>query len=414
MKKPLKILLISIAALAIVGGVAGVVFGTNNTIRTWFDEKVNGNNSGISYPSYDEDDFNNSSSGGNTSSDSGNTSGGNTSSDNTPGGNNSGNQGGNSQSNPGDDSGGSGSGSGGESQNPPLDPGDYDDENCEIILSKSKIYLEKSDLTSDTSTPFSATIDGNPSDDRLLWWPLSNAHLSISKTVTESGEELTVTSAFFNETQYIRVCMLANTNIYKDLPVVYVNDFTKMEMVGMGIFSSPTSGSSKAMCSATTYQPSASEKTWTDHAGTYFHCDPLYRSQSGWYSTPEVALEEGHMIEVTASPGAAVYIKSLTHTHSKDDFYVMREDHEFNPREQETFTVAEFTDIEFDSTALFYEDYGSDWQIYFMLEVPSDFEGQTGTVVLTLMNQWYYAIHFNAYHGVTSNTLNETEVSFEA
>ena len=69
MKKPLKILLISIAALAIVGGVAGAVFGTNNSIRSWFDEKVNGNDSGISYPSYDDSDFNNPSSGGNSSSD---------------------------------------------------------------------------------------------------------------------------------------------------------------------------------------------------------------------------------------------------------------------------------------------------------------------------------------------------------
>lgn len=407
MKKPLKILLISIAALAIVGGVAGAVFGTNNSIKSWFDEKVNGNDSGISYPSYDDSDFNNPSSGGNSSSDSGN---------NSSGGNCSENQGGNSQSNPGDDSGGSGSGSGSGQQdpNPPVDPGNHDDENCEIVLSKSRIFLQKNDLTSVTSEPFSASIEGNPSDDRLLWWPLSNAHLSISKTVTEPDEELTVSSAYFNETQYIRVCMLANTNIYKDLPVIYANEFTKMDFEGIGIFSSPTSGSSKAICSYSSYEPSASAKTWTDHAGTYFHCDSLYRSQRGWYSTPEVALEAGHICEVTASPGAAIYIKSQTHTRSQDNFYVMNEEHEFNSHDQSTFTVDEFTDIEFESTGLFYDDYASDWYVFFMLQIPNDFEGQTGTVVLEIMDQWYYAIHFNAYHGVTSNTLNETEVSFEA
>lgn len=410
MKKTLKVLLISIASIALIGGIAGAVFGTNNAIKSWIDEKINGSDSGISYPSYNDSDFQDqgSNTGGNSSSDSGNSSQGGQSGGNSQGSD----SGGNSQ---GSDSGGNSQGSGGgNEQNPPAPEGDYDNENCEIIFSKSKIYLEKSDLSSDTSAPFSASIEGNPSDDRLLWWPLSNAHLSISKTVTEPGEELTVTSAYFNEIQYIRVCMLANTNIYMDLPVTYVNDFTKMEFLGIGIFSNTTSGSSKAICDATSYQPSAKEKTWTDHAGTYFHCEPLHREQSGWYSTPEVALEEGHICEVTASPGAPVYIKSRTHTHSSSNFYVMREEHEFDTHDQDTFTVTEYTDIEFDSTGLFYSSYGSDWDMYFMMVVPSDFEGKTGTVVFTLMNQWYYAIHFNAYHGVTTNTLNETEVSFEA
>lgn len=413
MKKGFKIILASLGSIALLAGIAGAVYGSNSNIKNWIDNKINEDNS-VNYPDYHDNDFGNNSS---SSSDSGSTSQDSQTGSQTSGGSNSGSQSSgdnsgssNSGGNQGGNSGGTSGGNnqGGSSQG---NTTSYDDVNCTITLSKSKIYLEKANLSEDTSIPFSANIVGNPSDSRLLWWPLSNQYLSISKTVTQPNETLTVTSAYFNTTQYIRVCMLANTSIYADLPVVYVNDFTKMDFEGIGIFAAGT-GTSKALCDSTTLSSSAKAKTWTDNAGTYFHCEPLYRSQMGWYSTPEVALEEGHICEVTASPGAEVYIKSRTHTHSSSNFIVMREADEFNGTIQSTWTVAQFTDIQFAMTELRYSDFGSDWDIFFKMKLPADFEGKTGTVVLKLMNQWYYAIHFNAYYGVSSGSLNETSVDF--
>ena len=184
---------------------------------------------------------------------------------------------------------------------------------------------------------FSASIEGNPSDDRLVWYPINGNILSVSKTITESEESLTVSASYFNTTQYVRVAMIANPSIYEDLPVTYVNNIKNSELISVGIFNKAGT-SVQSSCGLTSYEPSARPTTWTDHDGTYFYCEKIYRPNDKWYSNPALAMEEGCMIEVTASPGAYIDFKGRIETYKRADTPIFSPEYQFNGADQTTFT----------------------------------------------------------------------------
>lgn len=385
MKKVVKVLLISLGAIALVAGVSGAVYGSSSSLRNWIEKHTttptvtdSSQTSSTSGPSED------SSQPGSSSSEHGSSSENNGSSSENPG----------SNTDP------------GSSQT----PGEYDDENCSISLSTNHIYLRNNSLTETESDEFSASIEGNPSDDRLVWYPINGNILSVSKTVTESEETLTLSASYFNTTQYVRVAMVANPAIYEDLPVTYVNNIKSSEFISVGIYNKAGT-SVQASCNCTSYEPSAKTTTWTDHDGTYFFSEKIYRPNDRWYGNPALAMEQGCMLEVTASPGAYIDFKGRVETYKKADIPIFAPEYQFTGADYTTFTVSEYTDINFASSYVYYQSYADLWDIHYRLQLPLDFEGQTGTVVLKLQD-WYYAIHFNAYHGVTSLNGVEENVDF--
>ena len=391
MKKVVKVLLISLGAIALVAGISGAVYGSSSSLRNWIDKHTTTPSvTETSQTSSTSDSSEDSSSHGSSSSENGSSSENNGSSSESPG----------SSETP------------GSSENPGSSdtPSDFDDENCSISLSTDHIYLRNNNLTLTESDEFSATIEGNPSDNRLVWYPINGNILSVSKTITESEESLTLSASYFNTTQYVRVAMVANPSVYEDLSVTYVNNVKNAEIISVGIFNK--SGTSvQSSCTVSSYEPSARDCTWTDHDGTYFHSDKIYRSNDRWYSNPALAMEQGCMVEVTASPGAYIDFKGRIETYKRADTPIFSPEYQFDGSDYSTFTVSEYTDIDFASTYVYYQSYSDLWDIHYRLQLPLDFEGQTGTVVLKLQD-WYYAIHFNAYHGVTGMNGVEESVDF--
>lgn len=374
MKKGLKIFLLSLGSIALIGGVAGTIYGTSDSVRNWIQDKIN--NPGEEKP----DDSN--SSNNNQSSDNNNTS----------------QDEGNNNSNP---------STGGDSTNNNTDSNQYDDENCQISLSKDYIYLYDYDVKQATSEEFAATIIGHPSDNRLFWHPLSNEYITMENTVTKSGEMQKVTSKFFQNTQTVRVTMVSNPNIYKDLTVYFENPVSTYSFDYM--YACKPSGSNGGSYQISSTSSSAAKGfTYTDNAGTYVHCDNYQRPNS-WYPSPAVSLEDGKILEVCASPNSIIKFKVTMNTKKTYNLPRFAETYDID-RDESLIIDNTYTTVRPEITHT-YDDFGSGWICYISVKTPTEYVNNDGLLTLCLFGQKYLSLHYNPYVAVSEANISDSNVN---
>ena len=397
MKKVIKTLLVSLGSIALLAGIAGTIYGTNDRVRNWVDEKIQGTEENT-FPTYTEDDFESPSSENNSES------------EENPSGDDSG--GGSGEDSGGDEGGGSGENDPGEnnpgSQEHDPSPQEFDDENCEINLSKSKIRLYSSTFVT-ASEAISASIDGNPSDSRLIWTPLNQGVVTVDKLVSDEDEEVTISAGYFAESQTVRVSMLANPSIYKDVTVLYCNEPLTIQTYSIGVSKTKTGNLLKKN---ELYRFASVETSYTDHDGVYFY-SPQYMYQSTtWWRTPEEAIEANNIAHIKASPGTWVELRFRDEV-TKNSPPVFRDQYAFTS-DYHTWTAPVYTTMEFSDSEVLYERFlDRRYDMLYRFQVPEDFVGQTGKVVVHHYTA-YFCIQFDAYYPVTGNSLSDQTIDLGA
>lgn len=393
MKKVIKTLLVSLGSIALLAGIAGTIYGTNDRVRDWVDEKIQNGTEENSFPTYTEDDFETPSS--EDSEDEENPSGDNT------GGEEGGNQGeGSGEEDPGNDPGGN------QEQDPP--PSEHDDENCEINLSINRIRLYNSSFTN-ASQQITATIDGNPSDSRLIWTPFNQSIISVDKLVSDEGEAVTVSADYFGDAQKLRVSMLANPDIYKDIEVVYCNEPLTIATKHIGVAKTKEGNALKTNA---LYKFSSAQTEYTNHEGLYFY-SPKYEYQTyTWWRTPEEAISENNIAHIKASPGSWIELSFRDEVHETGYPY-FREQYSFTA-DYHSWTAPVFTTMEFsDSTVLLQKYTQRNYDFMYRMQVPSDFIGQSGKVVIHHYTA-YFCIQFDEYYPVTGTGVSDQTIDLGA
>ena len=355
MKKVLRIILISLGAVAAIAGFASLSFEMTSLFSRYRDAKTQE----VSEPEQSSKTSSSENSGSSSSS------GGASSSGEAP----------ISSSDPGSSSSDPGSSS---SQEP---------EEVGLVLSKSKIFLddEEQGAASDTIT---ATVTG--CDSTVTWLVTSSNYVAVSSATTNSGEANTVScDAIFENVENIRVSLTDDPSIYEDVKVYYLNIPNSLGLNTIGV-----EGGSESI--STGYN----NPVTYDQDGIYFESNS-YMSNNRYgefFDTPQEAMSAGKCLLVTASQGCTINVQFKLRPEYKQ--YMVQW-----PAPYEDF---EFTDYwnwfdEDDSTMLyetlscFAPSYNSlYWTYKISIELPSDFNGKTGDFVINFGGK-YFDIHFNAY-----------------
>ena len=355
MKKVLRIILISLGAVAAIAGFASLSFGMTSLFSRYRDAKTQE----VSEPEQSSKTSSSESSGSSSSS------GGASSSSEAP----------ISSSDPGSSSSDPGSSS---SQEP---------EEVGLVLSKSKIFLDDEDqgAASDTIT---ATVTG--CDSTVTWLVTSSNYVAVSSATTNSGEANTVScDAIFENVENIRVSLTDDPTIYEDVKVYYLNIPNSLGLNTIGV-----EGGSESI--STGYN----NPVTYDQDGIYFESNSYMTNNryGEFFDTPQEAMSAGKCLLVTASQGCTINVQFKLRPEYKQ--YMVQW-----PAPYEDF---EFTDYwnwfdEDDSTMLyetlscFAPSYNSlYWTYKISIELPSDFNGKTGDFVINFGGK-YFDIHFNAY-----------------
>ena len=355
MKKVLRVILISLGAVAAIAGFASLSFGMTSLFSRYRDAKTQE----VSEPEQSSKTSSSENSGSSSSS------GGASSSSEAP----------ISSSDPGSSSSDPGSSS---SQEP---------EEVGLVLSKSKIFLddEEQGAASDTIT---ATVTGCNST--VTWLVTSSNYVAVSSATTNSGEANTVScDAIFENVENIRVSLTDDPTIYEDVKVYYLNIPNSLGLNTIGV-----EGGSESI--STGYN----NPVTYDQDGIYFESNSYMTNNryGEFFDTPEEAMSAGKCLLVTASQGCTINVQFKLRPEYKQ--YMVQW-----PAPYEDF---EFTDYwnwfdEDDSTMLyetlscFAPSYNSlYWTYKISIELPSDFNGKTGDFVINFGGK-YFDIHFNAY-----------------
>ena len=355
MKKILRIILISLGAVAAIAGFASLSFGMTSLFSKYRDAKTQE----VSEPEQSSKTSSSENSGSSSSS------GGASSSSEAP----------ISSSDPGSSSSDPGSSS---SQEP---------EEVGLVLSKSKIFLddEEQGAASDTIT---ATVTG--CDSTVTWLVTSSNYVAVSSATTNSGEANTVScDAIFENVENIRVSLTDDPTIYEDVKVYYLNIPNSLGLNTIGV-----EGGSESI--STGYN----NPVTYDQDGIYFESNSYMTNNryGEFFDTPQEAMSAGKCLLVTASQGCTINVQFKLRPEYKQ--YMVQW-----PAPYEDF---EFTDYwnwfdEDDSTMLyetlscFAPSYNSlYWTYKISIELPSDFNGKTGDFVINFGGK-YFDIHFNAY-----------------
>ena len=355
MKKILRIILISLGAVAAIAGFASLSFGMTSLFSKYRDAKTQE----VSEPEQSSKTSSSKNSGSSSSS------GGASSSSEAP----------ISSSDPGSSSSDPGSSS---SQEP---------EEVGLVLSKSKIFLddEEQGAASDTIT---ATVTG--CDSTVTWLVTSSNYVAVSSATTNSGEANTVScDAIFENVENIRVSLTDDPTIYEDVKVYYLNIPSSLGLNTIGV-----EGGSESI--STGYN----NPVTYDQDGIYFESNSYMTNNryGEFFDTPQEAMSAGKCLLVTASQGCTINVQFKLRPEYKQ--YMVQW-----PAPYEDF---EFTDYwnwfdEDDSTMLyetiscFAPSYNSlYWTYKISIELPSDFNGKTGDFVINFGGK-YFDIHFNAY-----------------
>ena len=358
MKKVLRIILISLGAVAAIAGFASLSFGMTSLFSRYRDAKTQE----VSEPEQSSKTSSSENSGSSSSS------GGASSSSEAP----------ISSSDPGSSSSDPGSSSSQEPEEP---------EEVGLVLSKSKIFLddEEQGAASDTIT---ATVTG--CDSTVTWLVTSSNYVAVSSATTNSGEANTVScDAIFENVENIRVSLTDDPSIYEDVKVYYLNIPNSLGLNTIGV-----EGGSESI--STGYN----NPVTYDQDGIYFESNSYMTNNryGEFFDTPEEAMSAGKCLLVTASQGCTINVQFKLRPEYKQ--YMVQW-----PAPYEDF---EFTDYwnwfdEDDSTMLyetlscFAPSYNSlYWTYKISIELPSDFNGKTGDFVINFGGK-YFDIHFNAY-----------------
>ena len=361
MKKLLKIILVSLGAVAAIAGFASLSYGTSSFFQKYLDEK----NNDVSEP---VDDSKTSSS--KDSSKSSSSSGGASSSSENPN---------SSSSDPGS-----------SSSQAPVEP-----EEVGLILSKDKIFLddEEQGAAEDTIT---ATVTG--CDSTVSWLVTSSNYISVAESTTASGEENTVsTNAIFDNVENIRVSLTDDPTIYKDIKVYYLNepDFCCFNSIGVW------TGSYDDTATNTKYN---NPHTFNEN-GIYFDTNTYIQNNrdGNFLDTPEEAMEAGKSLNVTYSPGARCTIEIKLRPHYRSyqvQWPAPYEDFDFFDYWNwwdEDYSTMEYDTITCDSP----QNISLYWVYKIKIDIPDDFVSKTGDLVINFGGK-YFCVHFNAYlPGVT-------------
>ena len=358
MRKIIRIILISLGAVAAVAGFASLSFGATSLFSNWMHAKTND----YSEPASDSKSTRSSSESGGASSTSENPI---SSSSSEPS---------SSSSEP--------SSSSSEEPSDPPEP-----EEVGLVLSKSKIFLddEEQGAASDTIT---ATVTG--CDSTVTWLVTSSNYVAVSNATTNSGEANTVScDAIFENVENIRVSLTDDPTIYEDVKVYYLNIPNSLGLNTIGV-----EGGSESI--STGYN----NPVTYDQDGIYFESNSYMTNNryGEFFDTPQEAMSAGKCLLVTASQGCTINVQFKLRPQYKQ--YMVQW-----PAPYEDF---EFTDYwnwfdEDDSTMLyetlscFAPSYNSlYWTYKISIELPSDFNGKTGDFVINFGGK-YFDIHFNAY-----------------
>ena len=397
MKKVFKLLLLSLGSLVLIGGIAGAVYGSSKTVRNWVDEKIRGDEEKSSLPTYSEKDFDNKQDTEKEKEDDSSSSSSTTPSDENHG----------SSENPGNNENPEQSEQPNNNQET-----EYDDENCEITLSKSLIYLSDPNNGLAESEEISASITGNPSSRKLVWYPKNNTDLFASKVIANDNEAITITSNFFTGSRYMEVCLVSNEDIKATVEVRYVNDVKSRLRIGpFGVLNSDQD-TFLAQCSANSIG-GAQSCDYLDHNGLYFHCDRISRSNLYLCDSAQDAMTSSYCIEACASQGASLGIRFKTDVVTKNAKPVF--DPQYAIAETwEDAIVPEYTTINCDPstfvTRYIYDNVNSHWLVSYTFKLPSNFDGNTGYICFKYRDK-YYAVHLNAYTAVSSTSVDLDETS---
>lgn len=266
-----------------------------------------------------------------------------------------------------------------------------------INLSKDKIFLSNADHQGAASERITATVVGCSST--LTWRVISSNHITLEESVTNSGEENTVsTTDIFPDVERFMVSLTDDDSIYEIIPVYYLNepDSLVLDTVGIRL---PGGGTNSV--GLTGYN---NPHTYNEN-GLYFDCNPyMSDNRSGhFYDTYEEANEVGKGLNVTYSPGAKAYFVFRLRPYYKAYDVQWNEpyqDFEFT-NDWEWFDE-ELSTLEYESISVRAPVYTTlFWNYEFDIELRDDFVNKIGDVVLNFGGK-YFVIHFNGFiPGVT-------------
>ena len=358
MKKILRIILISLGAVAAIAGFASLSFGMTSLFSKYRDAKT----TEVSEP----EQSSKTSSSKDSSSGSSSSSGGASSSSEAP----------ISSSEPPSSS----------SEEPPQP------EEVGLFLSKDKIFLddEEQGAAQDTIT---ATVTG--CDSTVSWLVTSSNYITVAESTTNSGEANTVaTTGIFENVENIRVSLTDDPIIYKDISVYYLNIPASLNLNTIGVNDSNGNTVSESVNSGYT-----SPVTY-DQDGIYFESNSYMTNNryGEFFDTVEEAKSAGKSLLVTASQGSTVKVQFKLKPKYKQ--YLVQW-----PSPYEDF---EFTDywnwFDEDNSTMEYEELGCYapsynslyWTYRITIKLTDDFNGKTGDFVVNFGGK-YFNIHFNAY-----------------
>ena len=269
MKKILRIILISLGAVAAIAGFASLSFGMTSLFSKYRDAKT----AEVSEP----EQSSKSSSSKDSSTGSSSSSGGASSSSEAP----------ISSSEPPSSS----------SEEPPQP------EEVGLFLSKDKIFLddEEQGAAQDTIT---ATVTG--CDSTVSWLVTSSNYITVAESTTNSGEANTVaTTGIFENVENIRVSLTDDPTIYKDISVYYLNIPASLNLNTIGVNDSNGNTVSESVNSGYT-----SPVTY-DQDGIYFESNSYMTNNryGEFFDTVEEAKSAGKSLLVTASQGSTVKVQ---------------------------------------------------------------------------------------------------------
>ena len=365
MRKIIRVILISLGAVAAIAGFASLSFGVTSIFSKWMDAKT----TEYSEPASDSKTKGSSSDSGGASSSSENPISSSSS-----------------------DSGSSSSESPSSSSSEPSEP-----EEVALNLSKDKIYLSNEDHEGAAEDTITATVTG--CDSTVSWLVTSSNNIAVSESTTGSGEANTVScSAIFDAVQNIRVSLTDDPDVYKDVKVYYLNEPDQLALLTAGIYLGNGN-----------YDRSILTRYNNPHTynqdGVYFDCNTYMSSNRDgiFFDTVQESMEANKSLNVTYSPGATAAFEFKIRPYHKA----------FNVQWPSPYEDFEFTDYwnwyDEENSTLGYEEIACEapqyitlyWVYRFNITLPDDFANKTGDVILNFGGK-YFNIHFNAFiPGVT-------------
>ena len=256
---------------------------------------------------------------------------------------------------------------------------------------------------------FSANIIGTHTDNRLVWVPSSAALISTSKPITHANEQITLTANWFSGRESVRVYMISNPSIYKDLIVEYANEPTSLSAYSYGVAATKDGSVLK---SNDCMRSNSTTVDYSNNAGVYFATNKTNHSDRTMFNTPEDAIDEDNIVRATVSPGTYFCFKMRVDVR-KDSMPTFRNEYFFT-EDWKTFTVPVFTNVEFIDSAATATRYSiGTYEIYYRVRLPLDFEGKTGQVCFKMRTK-YYAFKFMPYYGVSNIGLDENTIDLGA